>query len=72
MELLDVPVIVTEQYPKAFGPTVSELADAYPRDTTVLAKTQFSMFTPEVDGTLKRMPNVKQVCLLKFARDPKP
>jgi nicotinamidase-related amidase len=38
-QLLDVPVIATEQYPAGLGPTVAALA-GYPRAT--LAKTSFS------------------------------
>jgi nicotinamidase-related amidase len=38
-DLLDVPVLATEQYPKGLGPTVGQLA-GYPRET--LAKTAFS------------------------------
>jgi len=38
-QLLDVPVLATEQYPAGLGPTVAALA-GYPRET--LAKTAFS------------------------------
>jgi nicotinamidase-related amidase len=43
---LNIPVVVTEQNPKAFGPTVSELGvgDSH----HVFAKKKFSMVTPEV------------------------
>lgn len=49
--VLGVPVIATEQYPKAFGPTVPDIVLPIPS----FAKTQFSMMTSEVDdafGTL--------------------
>ncbi|XP_041466553.1 isochorismatase domain-containing protein 2-like [Lytechinus variegatus] len=51
--ILDIPVIVTEQYPKGLGPTVKELGidrdevDIYP-------KTCFTMVLPEVEEKLKK------------------
>jgi hypothetical protein len=45
--LLGVPVIVTEQYPKALLRTVAELDVARP-NVAVFEKTLFSMVTPEV------------------------
>jgi len=43
---LGLPVFVTEQYPKALGPTVPEVAARLPADppTPVIAKTDFSMW----------------------------
>jgi predicted double-glycine peptidase len=44
-EILSIPVIVTEQYPKALKHTVPEIG--VKRDnTTVVEKTLFSMITP--------------------------
>ena len=43
--LLDVPVIVTEQYPKALLHTVEEI-DVSRENVHVFAKTLFSMVTP--------------------------
>ena len=61
-------VVVTEQYPKALGPTVDEVASVLNNDppstsasststsaktkTTVVAKTDFSMLVPEVQQAL--------------------
>jgi len=39
--LLEVPVIVSEQYPKGLGHTVAELVDAFPLKTEVHDKTAF-------------------------------
>ncbi|KAI8819904.1 Isochorismatase-like protein [Fimicolochytrium jonesii] len=50
-ELLKVPVIVTEQHPKALGNTVKELNIQNAR--VVVAKTKFSMFVPQVEKLLK-------------------
>ena len=41
-ELLGVPVIVTEQYPKGLGRTAEEIALILPDDFTVIEKTAFS------------------------------
>ncbi|EFJ39840.1 hypothetical protein VOLCADRAFT_78239 [Volvox carteri f. nagariensis] len=61
---LDIPVMVTEQYPKALGSTVSEVAGVLPASCPVIAKTLFSMCTPDVDAWLKSKPDVRQVMLL--------
>eukprot|EP01137_Pigoraptor_chileana_P022080 Opistho-2@86580 len=57
---LKVPTIVTEQYPKGLGKTVSEL------DVTgipVFSKTKFSMLTNEVLDKMKDLAEVKSVVL---------
>ena len=41
-QLLGVPVLVTEQYPKGLGPTVPELREVVERAGGVLEKTAFS------------------------------
>ena len=43
-KLLGIPCLATEQYPKAFGPTVPDLQ----LDKPAFTKTKFSMMTPEV------------------------
>ena len=49
---LDIPVIATEQYPKAFGKTREELSKP---KTIIFEKTKFSMITDEVDNELKKI-----------------
>ncbi|CAF1638500.1 unnamed protein product [Rotaria magnacalcarata] len=49
-KLLDVPFVVTEQYPKGLGRTVSELDIG---DTKPFEKTLFSMCTPDVMSNIK-------------------
>eukprot|EP01112_Ceratiomyxa_fruticulosa_P000515 TRINITY_DN1046_c0_g2_i3.p1 TRINITY_DN1046_c0_g2~~TRINITY_DN1046_c0_g2_i3.p1 ORF type:complete len:203 (+),score=41.04 TRINITY_DN1046_c0_g2_i3:200-808(+) len=77
--VLKMPVLVTEQYPKAFGKTVSEISTFLPStDTHVFEKTLFSMATPEFQSALKSYSNVKSViiaglethvCVLQTALD---
>jgi nicotinamidase-related amidase len=39
---VDVPILLTEQYPKGLGPTVPEIAEAAGTEAMVLSKTHFS------------------------------
>lgn len=53
--LLDIPVVVTQQYTKAFGPTISDCfvnKDIPP----IFEKKQFSMCTPQVREQLQQYP----------------
>lgn len=60
--ILDMPSVVTEQYPKGLGHTVPELGvEKY--GLTPIAKTQFSMCVPEVDNMLKANENIGSVIL---------
>lgn len=46
--LLDVPVVVSEQYPRGLGETVAELAELLPADTPRIEKLEFAV--PEAAG----------------------
>ncbi|KAF8073015.1 isoc2 [Scenedesmus sp. PABB004] len=61
--VLGLPIITTEQYPKALGSTVQELKDVMQPGSPLLAKTRFSMVTPEVSQLLKQKPSISQVLL---------
>ena len=78
---LDMPVVVTRQYPKVFGETCREIQNELDKFEdkdliTDVAKTQFSMLTPDV---LTRMDNSRKsvilcgieahVCVLQTALD---
>jgi len=52
-EVMEIPVFVTEQYPKALGNTVAELA--LPPKALVFEKTKFSMCTSDVDKAFRKM-----------------
>ncbi|XP_029441331.1 isochorismatase domain-containing protein 2 [Rhinatrema bivittatum] len=58
--VLEIPVIVTEQYPKGLGPTVPELGA---QDLRKYSKTCFSMLTPEVEEALRLVPDLRSVLL---------
>ncbi|KAJ6653413.1 hypothetical protein lerEdw1_009314 [Lerista edwardsae] len=57
---LEIPTVVTEQYPKGLGPTVPELgAEALQK----YSKTCFSMLIPEVEKEMAAVPDLKSVLL---------
>jgi hypothetical protein len=71
--LLDIPLVVTEQYPKGLGNTVPELDIS--NAVCKVAKTRFSMDLPEVQTALKSVCDGKaqhvvlfgiEVCVFKF------
>jgi nicotinamidase-related amidase len=41
-DLLGIPIVVTEQYPKGLGPTVDAVRERLPAAATILEKTRFS------------------------------
>ncbi|XP_054721013.1 LOW QUALITY PROTEIN: isochorismatase domain-containing protein 2-like [Uloborus diversus] len=63
-KMLEMPVIVTEQYPKGLGRTVKEIGLADYPDIIPFEKTQFNMLTPAVHEFLKTMhPSVESVII---------
>ncbi|KAK6050271.1 isochorismatase family protein, partial [Cooperia oncophora] len=67
-KILNIPIIVTEHYPKGLGPTVPELG--LDKDVPRYPKTQFSMCVPEVMPFLENKNSVilvgieAHVCIL--------
>uniref|UniRef100_UPI0037E95224 isochorismatase domain-containing protein 2 n=1 Tax=Semicossyphus pulcher TaxID=241346 RepID=UPI0037E95224 len=58
--VLEIPPILTEQYPKGLGPTVPELGAA---DLKAHSKTSFTMMIEEVKKELEALGNPKQAIL---------
>jgi nicotinamidase-related amidase len=76
--ILELPIVVTEQYPERLGATVDELQPHIPEGHPAIAKKLFSMCTPEVCERLDEMPERTQavimgleahVCVLQTAMD---
>ncbi|KAJ3326709.1 Isochorismatase domain-containing protein 1 [Blyttiomyces sp. JEL0837] len=65
-KLLNIPLIVTEQNPKGLGHTVPELDISHAR--TILPKTKFSMWIPEVENDIKNNLKTKHVVLFGIER----
>ena len=54
-KLLDIEIIVTEQYPKGLGETIVELQMILPEEAKYLSKTSFSIFgSDEFKSLIKR------------------
>jgi len=63
-KILDMPVVVTEQYPKGLGHTVKEIGLSDYPDLVPFTKTKFSMLIPDVQKFLKdKHPEVDSIIL---------
>jgi len=63
-KVLNIPVIVTEQYPKVFGPIVSEvIATQSGPIHGPFPKTKFGMKIPEVENVLKELSRVDSLVI---------
>lgn len=67
-QLLEIPCIVTEQYPKAFGKTVPDIS-LTEESTFVIEKKKFSMMTEETQTHFESLnkPQVSAHATRKFA-----
>lgn len=75
---MSIPVVVTEQYPKAFLHTVDTLQASFEKSTKVFEKKKFSMVTEECKTHLSTLGEVKSaiivgveahVCVLQTSLD---
>ncbi|MEO6050328.1 MAG: hydrolase [Pyrinomonadaceae bacterium] len=62
-QILDAPVIITEQYPKGLGPTAEEIHFVLPDDFEVFEKTAFSSCGADLFVTKLEESGIKQVVL---------
>ena len=78
MQILNVPVFVTEQYPEGLGPTITPIKNILGPQQTYLAKTCFSgLREEEVKNALAKSPITQwilvgieaHVCVLQTAKD---
>lgn len=63
-KIIGVPLIVTEQYPKGLGSTVSEIDVQHAIGR--VPKTKFSMVVPEVEVLMKDVCNGQLKCAILF------
>lgn len=74
LQALDVPVMITEQYPKGLGRTVPEILAQLP-DAPLAEKTRFSAWIDETEAFLRGKQNVvligaeAHVCMLQTVFD---
>lgn len=65
-QILNLPVIVTEQYPKGLGRTAEEILFSLPPEVEIIEKTTFSACGSEVFMEKLRATGAKQVVLCGF------
>lgn len=77
-DVLALPVLVTEQYPKGLGHTVAALKDILPANTPIFEKTRFSAWQVDEIATVLKQAEYQQVflcgmethiCILQTALD---
>ena len=74
---MDMPIVITEQYPRGIGPTVDEIKNIINDDVKIFEKTSFTGYTEEVKLALEASNRKKvlitgmetHVCVYQTARD---
>ncbi len=76
-KILEMPIVVTEQYPKGLGPTVAPILNRLPQEQQIWSKTTFSGYLDKTIRT-KVEPMAEQwilvgieahICVLQTAKD---
>ena len=62
-KILEIPVVVTEQYPKGLGNTIPAVKDALAEDTEIFEKTAFSALNNEEILEAIKKHNKKQILI---------
>jgi nicotinamidase-related amidase len=77
-KILNMPILVTEQYPKGLGQTVAKLKNALPQDQTIVEKTAFSCASEQSFLDFANQQKISQwiligieahICVLQTAKD---
>lgn len=76
-KIFQIPVVLTEQYPRGLGSTVDEIKSKLPADYHRLEKSRFSALTPEMSDLLKKIGrktvlitgSETHVCVFQTTRD---
>lgn len=76
-KIFQIPVVLTEQYPRGLGATVDEIKNKLPEDYHRLEKTRFSALTPEMRDLLNKIGrktilitgSETHVCVFQTTRD---
>lgn len=64
LNILSVPIAITEQYPKGLGATVAEIQAQRLETTPVFEKTLFSAYTDKIKTWLQQQNEVKNIILM--------
>lgn len=61
--LLDIPAVVSEQYPKGLGQTASYISDSFAQNTKIIEKTAFSLLKEKNSLDIIKSYNRNQIIL---------
>lgn len=64
LNILGIPVALTEQYPKGLGATVDKIRSQFNPNSPIFEKTLFSAYTEEVKHWIEQHSSVKSIILI--------